>query len=249
MGGQDPTDELIFAPRRLPLRSLELPAPGLVHLWFVDLVALGNPLSPAEPLKRDVLTPRQQRSLRRFYLRLLLGAYLGLPGKDVVVSRAVRGKPRLDSSVHGNSGLQFSNANSNACCLIGVTSGGPVGVDLELTGRVAKNPLALARRYFSAAEYDALGGLQGQALQDAFLHTWACKEAVVKAAGHGIANQLCRFTVNVHAGQPPAVLAIEDDDANAWRLSVCRPGAHHLGAVTVRHPHLQIQGFALLPPG
>jgi 4'-phosphopantetheinyl transferase len=249
MGDADATDALNFQPRKLPLHGLQVPAAGHVDLWFLDLVALGNPLSPLEPISRDALTPRQQRGLRRFYLRLLLGAYLGIAGKDVQVSRAVRGKPRLDQQAHAGSDLQFSSANSDACCLVGVTSATPIGVDLELTGRLAKQPLALARRYFSDDEYLALLKLEGERLDEAFLHTWACKEAVVKAAGHGIANQLCRFTVNVHPGQAPAVLAIDEDDPAAWRMAVFRPGRHHLGAVTVRHPGLEVQGFALLPPG
>lgn len=241
--------ELVFQPCKLPLQGLALPGPGTVHLWFLDLLALGNPLAPLEPLDGDALTVSQQRSLRRFYLRLLLGAYLGIPGKDVAVSRAIRGKPRLDRSVHPDSRLEFSTANSNACCLIGVASGMPIGVDLELNGRLVREPLSLARRYFSADEYRALQAYSGARLDAAFMHTWACKEAVVKAPGHGIANQLCRFSVRVDPQQPPAMLAIENDDPQAWSLAVFRPGPRHLGAVTVRHPSLCLEGFALSPPG
>lgn len=249
MSSESAPGELVFQPRKLPLQSLELPGAGTVHLWFLDLIALGNPLAPLEPLADDVLTVVQQRSLRRFYLRLLLGAYLGMPGKDVSISRAIRGKPRLDRSVHAGSQLEFSTANSNACCLIGVANNMPIGVDLELNRRRARNALALAHRYFSADEYQALQAYSDAGLDAAFMHTWACKEAVVKAAGHGIANQLCRFSVSVDPQRAPAMLAIEDDDPQAWRLGVFHPSPHHLGAVTVRHPSLRLEAFALAPPG
>lgn len=233
-----------FKPHRLPLRDLPLPPDGVVHLWFLDLAALGSPLQPDEAIDRDAFTPRLQRTLRRFYLRLLLGAYLGAPGKDVHISRVIKGKPVLDAAVH-DSGLEFSVAGSGGCCLIGVSNSGPVGVDLEWHRREAGRPLALARRYFSGAEAAALEALP-EALQDrAFLHTWACKEAVVKAAGLGIANQLCRFTVDVRPDQPPAVLDIEDGQPGQWSLAVCRPNREYFGAIALRNERLTLDGFSL----
>ncbi len=238
--------ELTLTERRLPLRELAPPPPGTAHLWLLDLVALGSPLQPDEAIDRASFSPRMQRTLRRFYLRLLLGDYLGLPGKDVILDRSERGKPTLDAR-HGDS-LHFSIAASSGCCLVGVTSGSVIGVDLEPLGRRAGKPLALARRYFSAHELGELQGLDSEALDEAFLHTWACKEAVVKAGGTGIANALCRFTVNVRPGEPAAVLAMDDDQAEAWQLrSFSLPGGL-VGAVTVRHPELALEPFRLAPP-
>ncbi len=239
--------EQVFDERRLPLRDLVAPAPGVAHLWLVDLVAMGSPLQPDERIDRDHFPARQQRTLRRFYLRLLLGAYLGLPGKDVHISRAERGKPVLDTTRH-DAGLEFSVAASSGCFLVGITTGAPIGVDLEPRGRRAGNPLALARRYFSEAERRALEALDADCLDDAFLHTWACKEAVVKAGGTGIANALCRFTVEVRPGTPAAVLAMEDDRPDAWQMRTFTAPGGLVGAVTVRFPRLRLSGFRLAPP-
>ncbi|KAA9130859.1 4'-phosphopantetheinyl transferase superfamily protein [Marinihelvus fidelis] len=233
-----------FQARSLPLRDLELPDAGVAHLWFMDLVELGNPMDPATGIDRARFTPPQQRTLRRFYLRLLLGAYMGLPGKDVSISRAVRGKPVLDAGVH-EPVLDFSLAASDGCCLVGVTRGGLIGVDLELVGRKAGKPMSLARRYFSAAEQAELGAIDTAHQDEAFLHAWACKEAVVKAAGHGIANRLCRFTVNVSPALPPAITAMDDDDPAQWQMAVFRPGERHLGAIAVRQETLRLEGFRL----
>ena len=73
-----------FRPCEIPLPDLERPAPGEVHLWFLDLGGLAGSLRDALGSgedKQSPLTTGQLRFSRRFYLRLLLGAYLGLPGK------------------------------------------------------------------------------------------------------------------------------------------------------------------------
>lgn len=248
--------ELQLEARRLPLRGLAPPAPGVAHLWLLDLGRLGSPLQPDEPIEPERLPAAQRRTLRRFYLRLLLGDYLGVPGKDVHVLRRERGKPVLDPSVH-DSPLDFSVAASGGHCLLGITAGAPIGVDLEPRGRRAGKPLALARRYFSADEYEGLAALadggaadggRDAAVDEAFLHTWACKEAVVKAGGTGIANALCRFTVEVRPGRPAAVLAMEADEAQAWQLRSFRLPDGLVGAVTVRAPTLNLVGYRLDPP-
>ncbi|NNE05160.1 MAG: 4'-phosphopantetheinyl transferase superfamily protein [Xanthomonadales bacterium] len=231
-----------FSCRSLPLEGLAPPLAGHVHLWFLDLAELSSPILQAE----GALSPRQERTTRRFYLRLLLGAYLGVPGKDVRISRMVKGKPVLDAATHGGA-LDFSSAGSNGSCLIGITSAGQIGVDLEADQRKAHHPRALARRYFSAAEQSALESATDDDLDTWFLHTWACKEAVVKAAGHGIANQLCRFSVEVDPARPAAVLDMEGDQPDTWQLSVVRPQPGFLGAVALRHSSIEIEGFRLLP--
>ena len=244
--------ELELARRQLPLRGVSSPRPGEAHLWLLDLPRLGSPLQPDQPIDRDAFPVRQQRTLRRFYLRILLGAYLGLPGKDVHVLHGERGKPRLDPKQHDTE-LEFSVAASSGRYLVGVTAGSVIGVDLESGDRRAGKPLALARRYFSEAEFEGLMKVNGdepraRLLDEAFLHTWACKEAVVKAGGTGIANSLCRFTVDVRPGEPAAVLAMEDDDATAWQLRSFRLPGEMVGAVTVRFPTLSVAGFLLDPP-
>ena len=245
MGNED-REALQLTQWRLPLRELSPPTPGTAHLWLLDLARLGSPLQPEIDLAEASLPVRQRRTLRRFYLRVLLGAYLDLPGKDVQLVRSDRGKPVLDPEAH-DSQLDFSMAASGGHCLVGVTSGSVIGVDLEPRSRSAGKPLALAQRYFSAAEFVALASESEASRDEAFLHTWACKEAVVKAGGMGIANMLCRFSVEVRPGHPSAILAMDGDDASAWQLrSVILPGGW-VAAVTVRYPRLALEGRSLLP--
>jgi 4'-phosphopantetheinyl transferase len=226
------------------LRELERPQGDVVHLWHFDFNLLKNPLHQNTDSQSQELSVFQQRATRRFYLRLLLGAYLGLPGKDIGINRRIKGRPELDLS-QSKGELDFSVARSNDCYLVGISSGATIGVDLEITARRAGRPMALAKRYFSPAETAALSELGEQELHRAFMHTWACKEAVVKASGLGIANQLCRFTVDVNPDNPPSVLAMQDDDHNAWTLAIAEPVEGAIAAVAVRQQSVRLQGFNL----
>jgi 4'-phosphopantetheinyl transferase len=186
----------------------------------------------------------QLRFARRFYFRLLLGAYLGIPGKSVKINRSNRGKPVLDVSEH-RSDLHFSIAKSEDRVLFGFSSTGLVGVDLEPVGRAAHNPLGVARRYFSGLEADNLEQIGQERLAEAFLRVWACKESVVKASGQGIANQFCRFTVETDPDQPPAVLEFEAEDPARWSLALVQPDEGFIGAVAMHHEQMKIRAFKL----
>lgn len=233
-----------FGVRQLPLRQLEKPQGDCVHLWHLDFNKLSNPLNPAAGAQSSDLSVVQQRAVRRFYLRLLLGAYLGLPGKDIHITRRIRGRPELKFT-QSKGELDFNVARSSSCYLIGISSGAGIGVDLEIAARRAGKPLALAKRYFCEQETNALSRLDGDQLHRAFMHTWACKEAIVKANGMGIANQLCRFTVDTNPANPPSVLSMLDDDHTAWKLAIARPAEDAIAAVAVRQGGIQLQGFTL----
>ncbi len=233
-----------FSPRQLPLRQLQRPLGSEVHLWHLDFDQLSSPLGSNGGVQSHRLSAVQQRATRRFYLRLILGAYLGLPGKDIKIKRGAKGRPDLNPEDYDGK-LDFSVARSNACYLIGVSSGATIGVDLEIASRRSGKPLSLARRYFSKAETAALSLLDDEELHRAFVHTWACKEAIVKANGEGIANQLCRFSVDVNPQNPPAVLDMPDDDPDAWTLAIAEPEKGAIAAIAVRQQAVQIKGFSL----
>lgn len=186
----------------------------------------------------------QMRFARRFYLRMLLGAYLGMAGKDVALVRGARGKPVLDQSVHGGR-LHFSLAKSGRRVLIGISGSGEVGVDLELEQRKPRNARDLSSRFFTAREAGAICRLDDSAMNAAFMRTWACKEAVAKASGHGIANRFCHFSVDASASALPKVVEDQDLDPEGWQLGLVIPEPGYIAAVAVRQPTLRIEGFKL----
>ena len=240
-----------FRARRIPLRQLEQPCPGEVQIWYLDLGMLGQSLQhalggPPDNGSYPPLTIGQLRFARRFYLKLLLGAYLGIPGKSVSINRSIRGKPALDQGIHGGD-LHFSMAKSGDRLLIGISVSSLVGVDLEPADRRAHFALGVARRYFSAAEAGALENIGLERMDETFLRTWACKEAVVKASGEGIANQLSRFTVEMNPDKPPAILEFENEDAAHWSLALLQPDPDFIGAVAANNARMRVQAFHLLP--
>lgn len=242
-----------FLPQRVPLRGLERPAPGELHAWFLDLNEMAGSLrsaldDPGAAADSKPFTGGQLTFTRRFFLRLLLGAYLGIPGKEIRIIRNRKGKPVLDPAVHGRE-LHFSIAKSGYGFLVGLSSSSYLGVDVEPINRRAHNALGVASRYFSDTEAAALAAMDSSQLDRAFLRTWACKEAVVKSLGLGIANQLCRFTVDTDPDRPAAILEFEGDQAKNWWLRLIRPSESFLGAIATRSNPVVLKAFRMLPAG
>jgi 4'-phosphopantetheinyl transferase len=249
--GQVAANPADFEPWHVPLRGFAVPAENEIHLWFMDLDEMAGSLRAAlgdndEPADDHTFTGGQLTFTRRFFLRLLLGAYLGLPGKAIRIDRNRRGKPKLDPEVHGQD-LHFSIAKSGNGFLVGVSSSSYLGVDVEPVGRSAHSALGVAKRYFSQTESAALAAMEPDRLGRAFLRTWSCKEAVVKAMGLGIANQLRRFTVETDPDEPAAILDFEGDSPEAWWLQLIRPADGFLGAVATRSKPVKLSSFRLLP--
>jgi 4'-phosphopantetheinyl transferase len=126
-----------------------------------------------------------------------------------------------------------------------VSSGAPIGVDLEFADRRPGKPMSLARRYFSQQEIEALSTLGEEDLRRAFMHTWASKEAIVKASGLGIANQLCRFSVDINPDRAPCVIDMLDDDPGAWKLVTAESAPGSIAVVAVRQEAICLEGFKL----
>jgi len=244
-----PSHDQDFRSCTIPLDRQIPPSPGEVDLWFLDLGGLTNSLRAAlgGPLEEDSkVTAGQLLIARRFYLRLLLGAYLGLPGKEVRINRKNRGKPVLDTSVHKGE-IHFSMAKSEDKLLVGISASNHIGVDLEHSNREARNAIGVAQRYFTPPEAAALAALDIENLQPAFLRVWASKEAVVKASGMGIANQFGRFTVETDITKPAAVLDFAGRGPGDWSLALVKPAKGFLGAVAIEDQLSVLKTFQLLP--
>ena len=125
-------------------------------------------------------------------------------------------------------------AKSEGRVLVGFSSSSHIGVDLEPAQRTARDAMGVARRYFTPVEADFLAASPPDELDAAFLRVWACKEAVVKASGKGIANQFARFTVDTDIRRPAALLEFDGKPASDWTLALVRPEDGFLGAVAIR---------------
>lgn len=184
---------------RLPIRSVKLPPGRAVDVWLTDLNNLPLDPGPMDDGSRRVRVQRQ-RIRQQFIARLLLGAYLGCPGKAVKIVREARGKPRLGFA-HVSEGLEFNLSHSGGWLAVAIGRDVPVGIDIE-TQRVLPRARLLARRFLSAPESEWLEDLDEPFLSHHFLRQWTAREALVKAMGCGLAGQLGKIELSFQPVRP-----------------------------------------------
>ncbi len=159
-----------------------------VHVWqarlnvstapFVELLSIDE-RDRADRFKFE--HHRQRFVAGRGILRSILAQYLNTNPQDLKFSYQPQGKPFLDQS------LQFNLAHSEDLALIAVTLDRPVGIDVEAI-RAIENLEALAQRFFTSTEYEAICQTQIEARSRLFFRYWTCKEAILKATGAGLSN-------------------------------------------------------------
>jgi 4'-phosphopantetheinyl transferase len=171
-------------PETLP----ELPSPGELHLWKMDLNM--HPDMHREMLSNDEIERSGKIRLpesrigfinARGGMRRILSGYLRVPATELRFRYGENGKPSIDSPGHP---VHFNLSHSGAMAMLAV-AGQPVGVDVEpLMER--RSVQGIARRVFTPDQLDHLAGLQGTEYQQQFLCLWTDLEARVKALGEGV---------------------------------------------------------------
>ncbi len=229
---------------RMPLRTAPALAEGEVHLWHARLENL--PVMEATLPAAAGDRVRQLRMGQKFVLRLLLGAYLEIPGRDVVTVTGENGKPVLAPPL-ARSGLAFNLSHAGNRLAIAVARDLPVGVDIELPGRDVRWP-KLSARWFSRGEAEWLAGLKPDAAKREFLRLWTVREAMIKAMGATIAGNISRVTPE--PGNPGHILSLPKawPDAASWTLYEHdgKTGLH--GWLAVPGPVGSIRTFELASP-
>jgi len=169
---------------------------------------------------------RQRFTVAHGALRFLAGHELNSPPGAFTWTPGRNGKPELAPPW---SGVHTSLSHSGDMIAVAISTGRPVGVDIQhlVPGL---DPAALAARFFPPDEHAhvAAGGDAG-ARADRFAQLWARKEAVVKAAGGRLWPNL---TIAVHdrdvvsCAEPRAAHRVSDLPAPAgFRAAVALAGA------------------------
>lgn len=165
----------------------------MVRLWFI-------PLEPVRGLAtglRDLLTSEELLRADRFRfavdkdrfliahgaLRILLGRYLDRSPETVSIQRGGHGKPFVDGSP-----IRFNLSDTKDAVLIGFTLDEEIGVDIETMSRMVDHA-AVTKHYFTVPEEELINSL-GKNGKRKFLELWTRKEAVLKASGVGIMDDL-----------------------------------------------------------
>lgn len=202
-------------------------------------------LAPAEKKRAErLLIPekREQFILGRGFLRSLLAAYTGLEPGDLALSSGENGKPYL-----ANSRIQFNVSHSRDHYLVGVTSGAPLGVDVQHLFQLT-NPEFLVKNYFSPEEIDTLPDRTDDGYLEALFTRWVRKEAYLKGLGAGLRKNPSRITLvaptlgTAHPlnEQPPP------RDPGDWKILDIDtpPGYKAAAAVCFPEPGVQVLTFS-----
>ena len=220
------------------MQNIHLPT-NEIHIWTVPLIVdpaelarLGGLLSDCERerARRFIHIPsRDQFTITRARLRLLLGRTLGIDPMCVMFGSSNTGKPTLPGT-----SLSFNVSHTQGLALIALAGGREIGVDVE---RIRPQPthLDMATRYFTPAESQRLNALSPTESERAFFHVWTRKEAFLKAIGLGLSHGLERFEVSVPPDEPCRLLRIDGDEsaATGWTLMNLGLEAGYVGALAV----------------
>lgn len=164
--------------------------------WLLQAAALLDGAERARVQRRRRPADRDALTLAYALHRLFLQAALDLDAAALPLGRDALGCPRLEGlAVH------TSLSHSQAYVAIAVCRQGPVGVDVEPRHRrqVMEEIAAQTCHPDEAAE---MARLSGQARAEALLGLWVRKEALLKAAGIGLARPMGSFRAPVGQALP-----------------------------------------------
>ncbi len=127
----------------------------------------------------------------------------------------------------------FNLAHTDGLVVMAVGRVARLGVDVErLDQRVN---LAVARRYFSAAEVAALDALPAEQRTRRIQRLWTLKEAYLKALGTGIVGGLGRMSFHFEREDAPRFECAEDADAGRWAFHEFERGEHRVALAVLEH--------------
>ncbi len=218
------------------------PLAAAVDVWLTRPAELTDPallgtyerlLTPDERARRDRFRFERDRHtflVSRALVRATLSRYASVAPGDWRFVTSGHGRP--EPAPEHDSALRFNLSHTDGLAACAITTGHPVGVDVEAAdGRVAT--LEVATRFFSPAEVATLRGLGGDDLRRRFFAYWTLKESYIKARGMGLALPLDRFSFRLGK---PITIAFDglDDDPGAWQFAQQWPTGRHSLAVAVR---------------
>ncbi len=239
----------------------DLPRPGEVHLWRLDLRADGAELECCRGLLTEQEIQRASRfrfdrhrrrfSVRRAQLRLLLASYLGIEPQAVEFRIGEREKPFLTEELTRGLAepLEFNLSDSEDVAFVGFKVGVELGVDVEIV-RPMPDARSISRSFFAEHEQQVLAEEADGEVDATFFRCWTRKEAYIKAVGQGLAVPLDSFTVTMKKQDPARFLQFADQvgEEEHWTLEHLEPEPSIFVAVAARQQNLKIRSFTAPAP-
>jgi 4'-phosphopantetheinyl transferase len=176
-------------------------------------------LSPDEIAAADSFTvdeARHQYVISRAMLRILLGQYAGAPPQALRFGIEAMGKPIL---LGPHREICFNLSHSRGVVAYAVARNRSVGADLERV-RPLPRAIALARRYFSEEEAQAVESEAAESRDRRFLTFWVRRESAAKARGASVWRALERYGRGRDGENRHAQWRVERDDREWATISL-----------------------------
>ena len=246
------------APRLLwpagPSGELSL-TPDEVHVWAVQLDRDASVIREMATLLGDDERDRASRFRRRVdrdrfivahaVLRRLLARYLRRDAHSVRFHRDRFGKPSLAHRTD----VTFNLSHADGVALIAVTTGRPVGVDVERVTPL-DDAFDVAEICFAPAERRVLHAVPAEQVSDTFFTCWTRKEAFVKAVGTGLSAPLKAFEVSLEPETPARLCRVSGSArvAASWTMEALHPAPGYVGALAVRRTNVRVTTWQVGSP-
>ena len=227
---------LSSGPLRFPTGEIPTLSEGQVHVWRASL---DEGCTHVRQLARALCDVERDRAERFFLdrdknrfivcrgvLRGILGGYLKVAPDQVRLRYGRHGKPCLAEGT-----LRFNLSHSDDMALFAFAQDREIGVDVEHI-RTGFPWGEVTAHIFSHRESELLEHFQGPTLLRTLFVAWTCKEAYLKATGHGLSFPLDRVDI---ALRPLALRCIGEDEreASRWSLQELGVGADYAAALAV----------------
>jgi|SRR5215217_790446 len=191
----------------------------VIDIWLVKI--FDQPREPARSILSGSELERSNRyhqqadrhryEVTRASLRRLLGRTLNLAPNRIEISQDANGKPELDAPPRD---LWFNCSHSGDLAMIGISTSGPLGVDIEQV--VPRGDLqGLASTSLTQLEIARLDQFKGLEKWAEFYRYWTLKEALLKATGSGLRRDPRSVEVDPgRAGSNALIAATETQDSD-----------------------------------
>ncbi len=182
--GRPASDALFDGPSDVEPTWVAIASLPVWRPWLEEAADLLDDAERERVNRRRRASDRDALTLSYALHRLYLASVLGLSPRDVPLARDALGCPQLGEGL-GRTSLSHTDelVAFAFCCQ------GPVGVDIEPSTRSAMLP-EIADRVGTPQELSELNLLAAQPRARALLALWVRKEALLKAAGIGMAREM-----------------------------------------------------------
>lgn len=190
-----------------------------IHVWLVNLSISREEQSYArkclnvgEKARADRFKQAKHReyfTAARAFLRQIVSLYLNISPCSVCFYYSENGKPLLEKT--HNSPIVFNVSHSENQAIIATGLNHPIGVDIEQSK--PEYTEAIAKRFFSPEENNALLSLPKHSRSSAFYRLWSRKEALLKATGTGLTSDIHHTNLSVNP-----VSEIYQHQQQSWRI-------------------------------